>query len=427
MKVTYSKDNISAFGGLIFTDKLIKDHGIFDIIDKKLGCRGLMSQYNYSDLIRSYLAMSLCGGSCAEDITVHLRKELELIPDFKVPSADTILRLQKELATPKIHYTSDSDTKHEFNINTSLNELMVQLLVSTGQLDSENKEYIFDYDNQFIATGKYDSILSYKKSNGYFPGIATINNTPVYIENRNGNSNVKYKQGETLARAYEILKDNNIKVKYSRMDCGSFTYDVVKAIEEYCEFFYIRAQKCDALYNAIRGIESWQKVKINNKEYEVASIMYSPFGKKNDNEYRYVIAREPRIDGQTDLFTQGSFTYRAIMTNDTTKSDLEAILFYNQRGGSERVFDEMNNDFMWAKMPFSFLEEHAVFRIMMAICRNLYHYIIETFSKKLSFIQPNFRIKKFIFRFMIVPAKWIKQSRSNVLRMFTDKEYHLLI
>lgn len=39
---------------------------------------------------------------------------------------------------------------------------------------------------------------------GYFPGIASINNYPVYIENRNGNSNVKYKQAETLKRAYLV-------------------------------------------------------------------------------------------------------------------------------------------------------------------------------------------------------------------------------
>jgi len=39
---------------------------------------------------------------------------------------------------------------------------------------------------------------------GYFPGIASINNYPVYIENCNGNSNIKYKQAETLKRAYLV-------------------------------------------------------------------------------------------------------------------------------------------------------------------------------------------------------------------------------
>ena len=99
-------------------------------------------------------------------------------------------------------------------------------------------------------------------------------------------------------------------------------------------------------------------------------------------------------------------------------------LFYSE---SERLFDEMNNDFLWKKMPFSFLQENTVFLIMMAIYRNLFHFLTDFVSKKLDFIKPNYRLKKFIFRFMIVPAKWIKQGRMKVLKLFSDKKYHLLL
>lgn len=427
MKVKYSTDNICAFGGLNFTDKLLKNQGIFDLIDNYLGDRGMLAQYSYSDLIRSYLSLRLCGGTCAEDITEHLRGELSQIPDFKVCSADTLLRMQKELSTDKETYISDSGTVHEFNINIQLNELLVKLLIDTGQLDINNRGYIFDYDNQFIPNGKYDCKLSYKKAKGYFPGIASIDNAPVYIENRNGNSNVKYKQEETLRRAYKILNDQKVKVKHSRMDCGSFTHEVVKVVEANSEHFYIRAQRCGNLLEQLEKVTQWKTVIINNKKCEIASINYSPFGKKNDKEYRYVISREPRPDGQIDIFTNETYVYRAIMTNNQDMSDLAVILFYNQRGGSERVFDEMNNDFLWNKLPFSFLEENTVFLIIMAICRNLYHFLLELISKKLDFVKPNFRIKRFIFRFMIVPAKWIKQARSRVLKLFSNKQYHVLI
>jgi hypothetical protein len=427
MKVSYSTDNICAFGGLNFTDKLLKNQGIFDVIDNSLVDRGLLAHYSYSDLIRSLLSLRLCGGTCAEDITEHLHSELQQIPDFNVCSADTLLRMQKELATDKEVYISDSHTVHEFNINIQLNELLVELLINTGQLDINNQGYVLDYDNQFIPTGKFDSKLSYKKVKGYFPGIASIDNAPVYIENRNGNSNVKYKQDQTLIRAYKILNDQKVKVKHSRMDCGSFTHEVVKVVEQNSEFFYIRAQRCGNLFEQLEKIEKWQSVTINNKKCEIASILYSPFGKKSDKEYRYVISREPRADGQTDIFTKDNYTYRAIMTNNNEMSDLKVIIFYNQRGESERVFDEMNNDFLWNKLPFSFLEENTVFLILMAICRNLYHFLLEAISKKVEFVKSNFRIKKFIFRFMIVPAKWIKQARTRVLKLFSKKQYHILI
>ena len=425
MKITYSSENINSFGGINFADCIINNAGVYGIIDQTLGSRGSKSSFSYSDLIRSYLLMVLCGGECAEDITEHLRKELGQVKKFKVSSADTLLRMQKELATEKETFLSKSNIEHDFNINTGMNQLMVKLLVKTEQLSGGNNGYIFDYDNQFIPTGKYDSKRSYKKADGYFPGIASIGNLPVYIENRNGNSHVKYKQDETLKRAYHILSENDIKVKHSRMDCGSFDKKVIPVVEANSECFYIRAQRCASLYNMVRETTGWQTVSIGFKEYQIASINYAPFGW--DKTYRYVITREKKDDAQGDLFTGDNFTYRAIMTNNREMTALEVVEFYNDRGESERLFDEMNNDFLWKKMPFSFLHENTVFLVMMAICRNLFHFLTDFVSKKLDFIESNFRLKKFIFRFMIVPSKWIKRGRQQILKLFSTKKYHLLL
>ncbi len=425
MKITYSKENINSFGGINFADKIIENASVYAIIDQTLGNRGLRSEYSYSDLIRSYFLMVLCGGECAEDITEHLRDELSHVKGFNVCSADTLLRMQKELSTEKETFVSKSNIEHDFNINMDMNKLMVDLLVKTKQLSPATDSYIFDYDNQFIPTGKFDSKRSYKKADGYFPGIASIGNYPVYIENRNGNSNVKYKQEETLARAYSILDENKIKVKHSRMDCGSFDKDVVPVVEANSTYFYIRAQRCASLYDMIRNTTNWETVEIEHKEYQLATIEYAPFGW--DKTYRYVISREKKPDAQGNLFTGDDFTYRAIMTNNREMSNLEIVEFYNDRGESERLFDEMNNDFLWKKMPFSFLQENTVFLTMMAICRNLFHFLTDIVSKRLDFIKPNFRLKKFIFRFMVVPSKWIKCGRQYVLKLFSSKQYHLLL
>lgn len=161
------------------------------------------------------------------------------------------------------------------------------------------------------------------------------------------------------------------------------------------------------------------------KDYQVTSIEYAPFGW--DKTYRYVITRDKNPDGQGDLFLGDDFTYRAIMTNNYEMTGLEVVEFYNDRGDSERLFDEMNNDFLWKKMPFSFLHENTVFLVMMAICRNLYHFLTDFISKKLDFIKPTFRLKKFIFRFMVVPSKWITQGRQQILKLFSTKKYHLLL
>jgi hypothetical protein len=425
MKITYSNSKIKSFGGINFTDLIISKSSAYQMIDQTLGNRGLRSEYKFSDLFRSYFLLTLCGGECAEDINEHLRGELDQVKDFDVCSADTLLRMQKEISTEKETFISDTGIKHEFNVNMAMNNLMVKLLLQTGQLSPDNNGYIFDYDNQFIPTEKYDSNRSYKKADGYFPGIASINNHPVYIENRNGNSQVKYKQDQTLLRSYNLLSQHNVKVKHSRMDCGSFDRTVIPVVEANSEFFYIRAQRCGNLLNKVKGITEWKTVFIGFKEYQIASIQYAPFGW--ERSYRYVVSREKNTDGQGDLFSGDNFIYRAIMTNNTEMSDLEVIEFYNKRGDSERLFDEMNNDFLWKKMPFSFLNENTVFLVMMAICRNLFHFLTEFISSKLDFIKPFFRLKKFIFRFMVVPSKWIKQGRRYILKLFTTKKYHLLL
>lgn len=425
MKITTSTDNIQSFGGINFSDKILRSAGIYDHIDESLGNRGLAANYGYKDLFRSYLSMVLCGGECAEDISEHLTGELSILKGFAPPSADTLLRMQKELSTEKETLVSDSGTENEFCTNKKMNGLMVGLLLKTGQLSPGHKGYVLDFDNQFIPNGKYDSKRGYKKEDGYFPGIASIDNHPVYIDGRNGNSNVKYEQDEALKKTFKVLKKGGIEVKHGRMDCGSFAKDVVEVLEENTEFFYIRAQRCANLHRIVADIDHWRTVEIGHKEYQLATIEYVPFG--GEKRYRYVVSREKRTNGQGDLFTGDDFIYRAIMTNNWEMADMDVVLFYNARGNSERLFDEMNNDFLWKKMPFSFLQENTVFLIMMAICRNLYHFLTKYISKKLDFIKPNFRLKKFIFRFMTVPAKWIKTGRQWVLKLFTAKEYRPLL
>jgi len=425
MKIEIAKPTINPFGGLNFVIDEIKKNGINTLIDNELGSRSSQSTYQYSDVFMALWLIFFSGGDCAEDIEDHLEDCFKRCPGIELPSADTILRVQKELSTEKEIHISKQGIEHEFNINLAMNKLNIKMLTQLGLL-KVNKEYDFDYDNQLIPTEKYDSKLSYKMKKGYFPGIASIDDMPVYIENRNGNSNVKYLQEDTLERAYGLLKEEGIKINRSRMDCGSYTKDIVSVVEKNSRYFYIRAQKCADLEEKVREIENWETVIINYKKYEVASIEYYPFGLK-DKSYRLVIMREPNKTGQANLFTGDAMKYRSILTDDMQSTEKEAIEYYNQRGRSEKVFDVMNNDFGWNKMPFSFMNENTVFLVAMAMCKNLYKYLIEKFSKTFKFLKKNFRLKKFIFRFITVAAKWIKRGRQNTLKVYTDKPYKLAL
>jgi transposase len=115
----------------------------------------------------------------------------------------------------------------------------IKLLIHTKQLEP-GKEYDFDYDNQIIQHEKYDARRTYKKTAGYFPGIATAGDKIVYVENRDGNANVKTSQSETLQRAYKLLETNGIKVNRSRMDAGSYSKEIINMAASHSKLFYIR-------------------------------------------------------------------------------------------------------------------------------------------------------------------------------------------
>ncbi|MCF6167326.1 MAG: IS1380 family transposase, partial [Lutibacter sp.] len=86
-------------------------------------------------------------------------------------------------------------------------------------------------------------------------------------------------------------------------------------------------------------------------------------------------------------------------------------------------FDVIKNDFGWNHMPFSHLNTNTVFLYLMAMCKNIYHIIIQRFSKIFEGLNPTNRMKKFLFRFIILPAKWTRRSRQDVLRVYGEIRY----
>jgi hypothetical protein len=424
MKLINSNDKINSFGGLNFISNEFDSLGLSKIITNHLGSRSNLATYQYSDIIKNLWMILFAGGDCAEDNQTNLKEELQSVINTKICSPDTLLRVQKSLSLSKDIYLSKNDIKNEFSENEKLNALNLSILTHTQQLKSTG-DYTLDFDNQFIACNKYDSKKGYKMKKGYFPGIATIGKNIVYLQNRNGNSNVKFKQEETLSSVFKLLSEQAIKPKRCRMDCGSFTKEIIKVVEQNCQHFFIRAQRCGDLTNQIQSIKEWKKETIGIQDVEVASIQYKPFSE--NKEYRYVISREPNETNQIDLFHQTNFIYRAIITNNLEMSDKAVIEFYNQRGASEKIFDEMNNDFGWGNLPFSFLEENTVYMLLTAMCRNFYLYVLEKFSQKLDFIENTFRLKKFIFRFIVVPYKWVKKGGQKTLKLFTNKPYKLVL
>jgi len=397
--------------------------GLERLIDNQLGVRCSTCGYTYGNIFRNFFNLFLSGGECAEDIQQHFRPTLEQIPGNKVASADTLLRCFNELATENTTVVSSSEKEYKFNINEKLNDLNIKSLLLTKQL-KKNKFYDFDYDNQIIEHEKYDASKTYKKNSGYFPGVASIGDKIVYIENRDGNANVKTAQAETLNRAYKILKKNKMRVNRSRMDAGSYSKEIVEVVAKNSRLFYIRANKCETLTEEIRQITDWQTVEINHIQYQVASRPFTRF--LADENYRLVIMREKTNDPQLEIFEGEKFNYRCILTNDHQTTEKEVIQYYNQRGNIEKTFDIQNNDFGWKHLPTFNMNANTVYLIITAMLKNFYNYLIKKVSESFTDILPTSRLKRFIFRFITVTGRYVYQGRQWILQLYTNRPYEMV-
>ena len=417
-KISIKSEKITPFGGIFH----VREHFsrfVGPVIDKVLGLRCTSFGYQYSEIVGSLSSVYFCGGDCVEDVTSHLMPHLSLHPTLRTCSSDTILRGISELSCANTTYTSDTGKVYDFNTATKLNSLLVKVLMNTGQLVA-GASYDLDFDHQFIETEKYDAKMTYKKFTGYSPGVAVIGDLIVGIENRDGNANVRFRQQDTLERIFSNLEQNGIRIKRARMDCGSCSRQIVETIEKHSEHFYTRANNCSSLYDCLLALRGWQREEINGIEYGLNSILTEKWEGK---AYRLVIQRQRRVDGNLDLW-EGEYTYRCILTNDYTSTNREVVEFYNLRGGKERIFDDMNNGFGWARLPKSFMAENTVFLLLTALISNFYKFLMDRIDAKAFGLKKTSRIKAFVFKFISVPAKWIRTARHYQLNIYTDNKLY---
>lgn len=421
---------ISSFGGLNFVLDEFERIGLGRYINSELPKLPAQSKYTWKDIFYSFWSLFFCGGDCAEDLSENFRTSLKTNPFVKIPSPDRVLNRMKSLAEPmQLFDTVRGQKLHEFSINNLLTGINLSLIKKLRLL--EHSDITLDYDNTIIFSKKADSKMTYKNDYGYCPGVGLIGGTVVYVENRNGNSDAQTLQDETLERMFNALSEAKIKINRFRADGASYQLKTLSVASKFSNKIYVRARKDQAVMNAIASIADWEESETKNGIEYYGSVEFIPFKKRAREHklqyllkpYRLVITKTKNSDGQLDLFTGEACEYNAIITNDYEMSNFEIVQFYNQRGAAEKEFDVLKNDFGWNNMPFSKLEYNSVYLIICAMCRNLYGYIIKLFSKRTTILSPDFRIKKFIFRFICIPAKWIKSARIQKLRLYGKLTY----
>lgn len=420
-KVAIKDENIVPYGGIFYVMDEFKRMGLDKLVDSRLGLRCSKFGYQYSDIMLTLFCIYLCGGDHIEDITTILGKYLSTAPDARIPSSDTLARGMKELRTLSIAYTSQSGAMYMHDPAVKLNSLLLDMALQLGLL-KEGQGIDLDFDNEFIPAEKEDALYSYKKERGYFPGVMTSGPLILGIENRQGNSNVKFEQVEELLRMFDNIFRHGMYIRMFRADCGSFIKELVEQLFLHTEVFYLRASSCAERREMYEQCKEWRATKVNDQDMDVASLEFTDF--LADWHLRLVVQRTKieTLPGE-QLLPGMEYMYRAILTNDHTSTEEQVISKYNQRGACEKNFDVQNNDFGWGHLPFSTMEDNTVFLLFTAMLKNFYQYLLSKISRVFPSLDMKSRLKRFVFAFIVIPAKWVCVARQWTLNIYTKNRW----
>ena len=391
-----------------------------------MGKRGSSDKaFSHGSILVSLFFSYLCGGECLEDINV-LIEQFRQKPDTLLPSADTVGRGLKELAEENFVYKSEtSGRSYSFNTAEKLNVFLLRMIRKMGLIKvGSHVDLVFDH--QFILADKFDTKYSYKQDHSYFPGWASTEGIIVGDENRNGNTNVKFHQEDTLRRIMDcVTSELDAVIERFRTDSGSYSKEIIQTVESRCNTFYTRAANCGSRHEEFRQLKEWKSIEVSYEKCDVTSVSMNNL--IEGKSYRLVVQRSHLKDKdgkqQTDMLGV-IYTYRCILTNNWTSTEKYIITFYNERGASEKNFDIQNNDFGWAHLPFSFMAENMILMMITAILKNFYLYLVRHISEKIKPLKKTSRLKAFILHFVSVPAKWMRTGRQNVLNLYTNKAYY---
>ena len=166
----------------------------------------------------------------------------------------------KELAEENVVYISEiSGRSYSFNTAEKLNTLLLRMIRRMGLIKA-GSHVDLDFVHQFIPVHKFDAKYSYKQDFGYFPGWASIGGIIVGGENRDGNTNVRFHQEDTLRHIMDrVTSELCVVIERSRVDCGSFSKEIIQTVELRCNTFYIRATNCGSRYENFRQLKEWKR------------------------------------------------------------------------------------------------------------------------------------------------------------------------
>jgi len=202
------------------------------------------------------------------------------------------------------------------------------------------------YGQQMGGRKGYNPKNKGKKS--YQPILTFIAETREYVwgELRNGDRPTGKQIGAHIRSVCAALPAC-VKRILGRADSGFYCWEAVEAYEGCKARFVISARKTTRMVEQLRQAE-WKVSKKTDAGWE-CEFCYQPEGWKK--AYRFIALRKEKAHEEVEaeekeqyqLFESSQYKYRVFVT-DLTDPIHFVVWIYNQRGGSENLIKEANND-----------------------------------------------------------------------------------
>jgi hypothetical protein len=401
-------------GGDIILEILSK-YKIPQFIDEKYGKRAPRAEYSYSDIIIGWLLTQCLEGKRIEDLK-YKAKLLRKYPKFKkVFSPDTFLYACKELSCENRKLRKDTlvDKEnpeadinfHWINSNERLNEAHIDFLIKYGILNTQ-EEYLLDYDTTTLENYKKESNRWYD-GNGVranCPAVASINNIPIWLVNRNGDTSPDVELTRNIAECISILRKKGIRVKYVRIDNAGYSVEFAEYAQKenlkYVTKPIITRTRKESMY-----VKDWDRINLDNEIIKVGES-YFPLGK---TEARVVVGQTLKSDGTPVKEMWG------VCTNITNLSAKEIIKLYRQRGSSESVFSLLK-EMGWESIPMYLMKYNTVYLYLTALNLVVIRFLKRILNRKIKNVYEVMEFTTFKKNFMFYETFW----KGNKLKILLD-------
>lgn len=410
MKVKQILDkSIDSYGGLHFFHRFIEKSCLSRVFDQVLGKRPAQAEYSYTDVFTSFAATCLAGGTYTEDMNI-LRKKNDSDTKYRYCSSDTFTRVSNQLIDLEnmdLQYT-EAGKEVELFYNEPLNRLLLQVY---KLFFSDIGHDILDHDHTKIYTTKPDAQGCYKGL-GYYASCFSADQIPLYVSMQSGNATPKTKLAEVLKAGFEAMEKAGLTFDIFRADGACYSEEVIKVILNFSQDYIIRSRKSQVRQNLIKP-EECMLVDIRGELYRVYEHTDTFAGRPCRRIYYQ------KINGEKDLFSDITFDEIITTLSEDQYSAVELIEMYFDRGGSERMFDELKNDYNGCHLPY----KEAPYNLCYLLFGALSLTVVRAFKVLVHeivgpYIKPKMRIKRILYRLITFPAKLIRTSRQEFYNIF---------